>query len=957
MAEDSGPSLEPQAVSSVSSQHDSIPSPAPPVTGADAEVPTNPSLSTSTEIPTTTVESTVPIDAALITEAAAEASTDASVPPSGPSFENVETPAAATTKATEESTTVEEDDTDFVPPDMEHIVSTGAAQDAASSMQALRELVAQARASSGQQREALPPGFGDDEIAEDPSAPQEQRGEKRKAEDELEKLVQSSTGIDEVKAAAEQSQHPETKTLLQKALSSISGLVSRRPKADSAVNSPTATSSEQVSAVADAKPLADGDDAGDADDSDDESSSDSGSSSSDSSDDDDDDDDNVKAAVALAADDDDDEEGGGPSGSTAPVTKNEILAPQVDQPATQELSEAEKLTLRKLGKVHSIVDSVVVVEQDVHQNKQADGASASGASVPIDSTGRQGERQGEYSVLDTGSLLCFEDGKVLGLVFETFGSIHNPMYSIRFASAAAIDRELVKPGETVFYLPSQSTYVLTQLLRQMKGSDASNMWDEEVAEDEIDYSDDEQEAEAKRRAKAIRSGHVDDQGNPLSAPSARGNKRQKQHGADQPPNNAPRHPANGSLGQRPGHVGPGSNGAAARPNGHGPASLPRRSIGGPNLPLPPAPARSVPSGAGSPQGIASLPPRPSAGLPSKPAFASDASMSAHRPSYELGNGAAVTEQHSGSASRSRMGSTDSSVSGFGHSRMTSAAASSLPAKPVDAAAAATAASSASSPPRTNAAVSPYGAQSPPQAYRPPSMRKGPSANPGAPNHHQGSPAWHAGLPNMSAPPAGQPHYGAARTPAYGSAAGGPVAVQGGGHYNPAYAGHWQPSYGPAATSARPTHAWNGQQSYQAAPIHMTPGSMSHQSYGGYGGGHAGYGAPPNASGGQGNAGNTWSAQAYPGSHYPGYTDQQQYYGAPSNASNTAGHSNQGYYATSAQAYAYGNGGYASPAAYGAAPSNSAAAPSTPQQDSYDPTSPSFNSISGHGQNQHGASNS
>uniref|UniRef100_V5EPX4 H/ACA ribonucleoprotein complex non-core subunit NAF1 n=1 Tax=Kalmanozyma brasiliensis (strain GHG001) TaxID=1365824 RepID=V5EPX4_KALBG len=516
---------------------------------------------------------------------------------------------------------------------MEHIVSTGAAQDAASSMQALRELVAQARASSGQQREALPPGFGDDEIAEDPSAPQEQRGEKRKAEDELEKLVQSSTGIDEVKAAAEQSQHPETKTLLQKALSSISGLVSRRPKADSAVNSPTATSSEQVSAVADAKPLADGDDAGDADDSDDESSSDSGSSSSDSSDDDDDDDDNVKAAVALAADDDDDEEGGGPSGSTAPVTKNEILAPQVDQPATQELSEAEKLTLRKLGKVHSIVDSVVVVEQDVHQNKQADGASASGASVPIDSTGRQGERQGEYSVLDTGSLLCFEDGKVLGLVFETFGSIHNPMYSIRFASAAAIDRELVKPGETVFYLPSQSTYVLTQLLRQMKGSDASNMWDEEVAEDEIDYSDDEQEAEAKRR------------------------------------------------------------------------------------------------------------------------------------------------------------------------------------------------------------------------------------------------------------------------------------------------------------------------------------SMSHQSYGGYGGGHAGYGAPPNASGGQGNAGNTWSAQAYPGSHYPGYTDQQQYYGAPSNASNTAGHSNQGYYATSAQAYAYGNGGYASPAAYGAAPSNSAAAPSTPQQDSYDPTSPSFNSISGHGQNQHGASNS
>ncbi len=66
-------------------------------------------------------------------------------------------------------------------------------------------------------------------------------------------------------------------------------------------------------------------------------------------------------------------------------------------------------------------------------------------------------------------------------MFETFGSIHSPMYSIRFASAAAIDRDVVEKGKDVFYLPAQSTYVLTQLLRSMKGSDASNIWDEEVA--------------------------------------------------------------------------------------------------------------------------------------------------------------------------------------------------------------------------------------------------------------------------------------------------------------------------------------------------------------------------------------------------------------------------------------------------------------------------------------------
>ncbi|PWN46654.1 hypothetical protein IE53DRAFT_322566, partial [Violaceomyces palustris] len=56
--------------------------------------------------------------------------------------------------------------------------------------------------------------------------------------------------------------------------------------------------------------------------------------------------------------------------------------------------------------------------------------------IPVDRDGRKGEDEGQYSVLDTGSLVCFEDGKVIGLVFETFGSIFAPMYSVRFASAA-----------------------------------------------------------------------------------------------------------------------------------------------------------------------------------------------------------------------------------------------------------------------------------------------------------------------------------------------------------------------------------------------------------------------------------------------------------------------------------------------------------------------------------------
>ncbi|KAJ9479737.1 H/ACA ribonucleoprotein complex non-core subunit NAF1 [Pseudozyma hubeiensis] len=840
--------------------------------------------------------------------------------------------------------TADQDDADFVPPDMEHIVTTGAAQDGASSMQALRELVAQARASSGQPREALPPGFGDDETDASTFAPtQSHRGEKRKAEDELEQLVQASAGIEEVKAAAEKSQHPETKTLLQKALSSISGLVSRRPKAESLAANLDSTPTNK-----------DGDgplvrsEAGTDDDSD--SSSDSGSSSSDSSDDEEEDE-PAQSGLAVAGDDDDDDEGGGIS--IAPATKNEVLAPEVEQPSIREVTAEEKQTLRKLGKVHSIVDSVVVVEQDVQQSNEGNPTSTNTGSVPIDSTGRQGERQGEYSVLDTGSLLCFEDGKVLGFVFETFGSIHNPMYSIRFASAASIDRDLVSAGKDVFYLPKQSTYVLTQLLRSMKGSDASNIWDEEVAEDEIDYSDDEQEAEAKRRAKAIRSGKVDDQGNPLPAPSARSNKRQKQQqGAIQNSQPPYRDSANVLANQAPGQ-----QSSQSRSASNAPASLPTRN-GGTGLPLPPIPAGSGSLAPAFPHGIASLPPRPAAGLPSKPTFSSETSKANNS-----------NDTHSPAASRSRTGTAEGSSNGLTHSRMSSSSASGLPAKPVDAVAAAAAAAVAASSTTTyRAAAGVAGASSSPNASRRASMRVAPpvpsSAYPG-----QGSPGHYGGAgsvpSSMPASPAAPSRNASTHVPTYNSGAGAPVAAQGGGHYNPAYAAHWQHSYGAAATSAQHGNhtaggsAWNRSQPYQAPPLHMAPGTMSQQPYGGYGNAHGGYGASPGPSSGN------WSAQSYPGSHYPGYTDRQ-YHASATNAagatSGAVGHGSRQQYASPYPSYNYGayasqgasadpyNGYTYTPPSAQAATTTSAATPQA-VQDSYDPRSPSM-SASGNGQKQH-----
>ena len=163
-----------------------------------------------------------------------------------------------------------------------------------------------------------------------------------------------------------------------------------------------------------------------------------------------------------------------------PATKHEASDLVVPPPVTQ-LGPSDIVQLQPIGRVHSIVDQVVLIEQ-----------------LP-----NPGGVQPAFDVLDTESLLCFEDGRVLGLVYETFGSVQHPMYSVRFPNDEPIDKDVVQLSRTVYYLPSSSTYVHAGAIRS-KGSDASNMWDEEVAADELEYSDDEEEAAAKRAVKVQR---------------------------------------------------------------------------------------------------------------------------------------------------------------------------------------------------------------------------------------------------------------------------------------------------------------------------------------------------------------------------------------------------------------------------------------------------------------------
>jgi len=59
----------------------------------------------------------------------------------------------------------------------------------------------------------------------------------------------------------------------------------------------------------------------------------------------------------------------------------------------------------------------------------------------------------------------------------------------------------VKIGRGVFHVPAKSRFVFVSQIKAFKGSDASNVYDEEPADDELEFSDDEAEAVYRSRLK------------------------------------------------------------------------------------------------------------------------------------------------------------------------------------------------------------------------------------------------------------------------------------------------------------------------------------------------------------------------------------------------------------------------------------------------------------------------
>ncbi|EGN93097.1 hypothetical protein SERLA73DRAFT_78943 [Serpula lacrymans var. lacrymans S7.3] len=179
----------------------------------------------------------------------------------------------------------------------------------------------------------------------------------------------------------------------------------------------------------------------------------------------------------ITVDIDDDDESG-PGATLAYVqTKNEVVDADILIPPVTTIGSDEML--EKVGEITSIVGNVVIVK-----------GVASGLMT------RASEK-----ALDADTLLAFDDREVLGYIYETFGPTSQPLYQIKFNQKFPLDPEKVRVAREVFHVPQQSNFVFVNQLKKLKGSDASNINDEEPADHELEFSDDEQEAAHKSRNK------------------------------------------------------------------------------------------------------------------------------------------------------------------------------------------------------------------------------------------------------------------------------------------------------------------------------------------------------------------------------------------------------------------------------------------------------------------------
>nr|XP_029717199.1 H/ACA ribonucleoprotein complex non-core subunit NAF1 [Aedes albopictus] len=117
-------------------------------------------------------------------------------------------------------------------------------------------------------------------------------------------------------------------------------------------------------------------------------------------------------------------------------------------------------------------------------------------------------------LLDLETVLFLDKGKrALGKIFDVIGQVTAPMYCVLFNTRNDVVRKGISVGMPVYCAPQteHTSFIILSDLMKHKGSDASWLDDNEAPDHALDYSDDEQERNARgrrRRGSCSSSGRV-----------------------------------------------------------------------------------------------------------------------------------------------------------------------------------------------------------------------------------------------------------------------------------------------------------------------------------------------------------------------------------------------------------------------------------------------------------------
>ena len=181
------------------------------------------------------------------------------------------------------------------------------------------------------------------------------------------------------------------------------------------------------------------------------------------------------------------------NGKYGPMTQNEVARTEAElSPLPGCIGDDEEIT---------VAGQVMSVQKPLN-------------SLVLKSTSKPEETS--IKTLDQDSLICTQGKDMVGRIEEVFGPVINPFYVVRLMGEYSVKngeedeehsmdtaKELPACGD-ILYVAEKFKKVVDPSKLNKVGSDASNLYNEEPAPEEVEYSDDEAEKRARQQRKAER---------------------------------------------------------------------------------------------------------------------------------------------------------------------------------------------------------------------------------------------------------------------------------------------------------------------------------------------------------------------------------------------------------------------------------------------------------------------